>query len=62
MNFVKIWKFRWLNSEHFYDEMKNDFSLEVHRKMIYSQNKQFLMPSHKDGRSYCLKFLNKTFI
>ena len=49
MNFVKTCKFRWINSEHFYDELKDGFSLEVHEKMIYSQDTQFLMPSHEDG-------------
>ena len=34
--------------------------LEAQKTMICSRNKQFLMPSHEDGWSYCSMFLNET--
>ena len=50
INYVKTCKFRWLNSEYFYDELKMIYLfLEAHKTMICSGNKQFLMPSHEDG-------------
>ena len=46
----KTCKFRWLNSEYFYDELKIIYLfLEAHKTMICSRNKQFLMPSHEDS-------------
>ena len=61
INYVKTCKFRWLNSEYFYDELKMIYLLiEAHKTMICSRNKQFLMPSHEDGWSYYSMFLNET--
>ena len=50
INYVKTCKFRWLNSEYFYDELKMiHLFLEAHKTMICSRNKQFLMLSHEDS-------------
>ena len=52
---AKLWIFLWL--------IENDFFfLEAYRTMICSRNKQFLMPSHEDGWSYCSMFLNEKSI
>ena len=38
------------------------FSQEIQKKMIYSRNKQFVIPEHEGGWSYSLKILNETSI
>ena len=46
----KTFKFRWLNSEYFHDELKIIYLfLEANKTIICSRNKQFLKPSHEDG-------------
>ena len=61
INYVKICKFWWLNSEYFYDELKMTyFFLEANKTMICSRSKQFLMPCHEDDWSYYSMFLNET--
>ena len=46
----KTCKFRWLNSEYFYDELKMVYLfLEAHKTTICSWNKQFLIPFYEDS-------------
>ena len=60
----KLCKHLWIlmaKSEYFYDELKMIYLfLEAHKTMICSRNKQFLMPTHEDGWSYCSMFFNET--
>ena len=47
----------------FFWYIENDLSFSTSsQNMIRSRNKQFLMPSHEDGWSYCGVFLNETSI